>query len=276
MELVNPRRLVTYFIYLNSLPEGQGCTEFPRLNLAVTPKRRRALVFCNVLPDGTADPLTVHRACPVEAPHRKYGMNLWITDKDLLGYIQAGVGVVYKKQGEEEGKGKAKGKGKGAAKGKGKGKESGKGKTKAAPRSSGGSSGGGGGGGGGGAAGDDEMGVLAFLEAGLHLKTDQERDSSAALAKLEAEAASEAAALAASGADPSPYLGRTLEKDFSGDMYRGKVMYAKLAKSTEKHGEEVTCYRVQYVGRLPPDNPPTHPPTHPTTHPPIHPFYRQP
>ena len=41
VELVNPRRLVTYFIYLNTLPEGQGCTEFPRLNIAVTPKRRR-------------------------------------------------------------------------------------------------------------------------------------------------------------------------------------------------------------------------------------------
>ena len=32
-------RLVTLFLYLNNLPLGQGCTEFPALNLRITPER---------------------------------------------------------------------------------------------------------------------------------------------------------------------------------------------------------------------------------------------
>jgi hypothetical protein len=34
-----PSRLVTLFLYLNNLPKGQGCTEFPALNLRITPER---------------------------------------------------------------------------------------------------------------------------------------------------------------------------------------------------------------------------------------------
>ena len=32
IDIVQPRRLVTIFIYLNTLPAGEGCTEFPLLN----------------------------------------------------------------------------------------------------------------------------------------------------------------------------------------------------------------------------------------------------
>lgn len=76
IRLVTPRRLVTFFVYLNSLPPGQGATVFPLLGLEVIvsrpaperslelitvstsfaaqviPKARKALVFCNVKFDG--------------------------------------------------------------------------------------------------------------------------------------------------------------------------------------------------------------------------------
>eukprot|EP00962_Isochrysis_galbana_P038837 scaffold13851_cov124-Isochrysis_galbana.AAC.1 len=75
-----PRRVVTIFVYLNTLPNGVGHTEFPQLGLSVRPKCGSALLFCNVLRDGKPDPRTAHRAAPVTAPHRKLGCNLWLTD----------------------------------------------------------------------------------------------------------------------------------------------------------------------------------------------------
>ncbi len=77
--LVYPRRLVTIFIYLNSLPWGQGHTEFPALGLSVQPQQGSAVMFCNVLKDGQVDARLVHQACPVEGTLRKYGMNVHTT-----------------------------------------------------------------------------------------------------------------------------------------------------------------------------------------------------
>ena len=81
-----PRRLVTLFVYLNTLPDGIGHTEFPLLRnasgerLSVRPRSGTALVFCNVDGDGQPDPLLCHRACPVAEKHRKFGVNIWISD----------------------------------------------------------------------------------------------------------------------------------------------------------------------------------------------------
>ena len=40
--------------YLNSLPEGEGHTEFPLLDLSVRPERNCALLFCNTTLDISA------------------------------------------------------------------------------------------------------------------------------------------------------------------------------------------------------------------------------
>ena len=79
---VLPRRYVTFFIYLNTLPEGQGHTEFPALNLSVRPQKGNALVFCNVLPNGQPDPRLIHRACPLTENLMKIGMNIWLGDQN--------------------------------------------------------------------------------------------------------------------------------------------------------------------------------------------------
>jgi hypothetical protein len=76
VELVAPRRIATLFVYLNSLPERQGHTEFPRLGVSVQPKAGGAVLFCNLLPDGTVDARTVHQACPVEGKLKKFGVNV--------------------------------------------------------------------------------------------------------------------------------------------------------------------------------------------------------
>ena len=74
-KVVPPRRLVTFFVYLNSLPKGAGGhTEFPLLKLKVQPRRGQALLFCNVRKHGEPDHRVIHRACPVEGLHRKLGV----------------------------------------------------------------------------------------------------------------------------------------------------------------------------------------------------------
>lgn len=83
VEASDPRRLVTFFVYLNTLPEGQGHTEFPSLNLSVKPERGTALCFPNVLVNGEPDTTTVHCAKPVSDGYTKFGMNVWITGSDL-------------------------------------------------------------------------------------------------------------------------------------------------------------------------------------------------
>ena len=88
IELVTPRRLVTFFVYLNNLPPNQGHTEFPSLKLSVHPERGSAVVFCNVLPDGSLDNRTIHCAQPVTGNLRKYGINIWICDCDMQGLAQ--------------------------------------------------------------------------------------------------------------------------------------------------------------------------------------------
>ena len=81
-----PRRLITIFCYLNTLPEGIGHTEFPLLRTAdgapfsVRPRSGTALIFCNVDEDGRPDARLCHRACPVPDGHVKFGVNIWISD----------------------------------------------------------------------------------------------------------------------------------------------------------------------------------------------------
>jgi hypothetical protein len=76
VEIVSPRRMATLFVYLNTLPEGQGHTEFPDLGLSVQPKAGCAVLFGNMMPDGAVDTRTVHQACPVEGKLKKFGINV--------------------------------------------------------------------------------------------------------------------------------------------------------------------------------------------------------
>ena len=84
----SPTRLVTLFVYVNTVENG-GETEFPVCDLKCQPTEGTAILWSNVRRDEgkgewVPDPRTIHRGCPVESG-RKIGMNIWITDKNLIG-----------------------------------------------------------------------------------------------------------------------------------------------------------------------------------------------
>ena len=88
VEMVAPPRIITLFIYLNTLPEGQGHTEFPYLGLSVKPERGCGVLFCNLLPDGTPDFRTSHKANPITDRNiRKVGINIWIGDSSFQSLV---------------------------------------------------------------------------------------------------------------------------------------------------------------------------------------------
>ena len=76
-------RILTVFLYLNSVEAGGG-TRFPlHQNITVEPKLGRALIWPSVLNDDphTSDPRTEHEALPVLAGH-KYAANAWIHQRN--------------------------------------------------------------------------------------------------------------------------------------------------------------------------------------------------
>jgi len=78
-------RIMTFYMYLNDVEEGGG-TNFPFLNLTVTPKRGRAVLWPSVLDDqpNVQDSRTNHQALPVKKGI-KFGANAWIHQRDYKG-----------------------------------------------------------------------------------------------------------------------------------------------------------------------------------------------
>src|SRR5205085_1514242 len=79
------QRTITYFIYLNDLPEDEtgGATFFPKLQIKFKPKTGTAVYFSNVLPNGKEDSRMLHGG---EPPMKsvKYGMNAWFRMKPFV------------------------------------------------------------------------------------------------------------------------------------------------------------------------------------------------
>lgn len=77
-------RILTVFMYLNSVESGGG-TQFPRLgNLTITPQTGKVLIWPNVLDSqpNHKDLRTKHRALPVVSGI-KFGANAWIHQSDF-------------------------------------------------------------------------------------------------------------------------------------------------------------------------------------------------
>ena len=76
-------RVLTAFLYLNDVEAGGG-TWFDRLDITVTPRRGRALLWPSVLNESPheVDPRTTHSALPVEKGV-KYGANAWFHQHDF-------------------------------------------------------------------------------------------------------------------------------------------------------------------------------------------------
>lgn len=83
-------RILTFYMYLNDVDEGGG-TKFPDLNMTVTPRRGRAVLWPSVL-DGKPnrkDSRTIHEAMPV-IKGVKYGANAWIHQRDYRSNSEKG------------------------------------------------------------------------------------------------------------------------------------------------------------------------------------------
>lgn len=78
IKLISGPRILTFFLYLSDVEEG-GETAFPTLNLAVKPKKGKALLWPSVLNHNleAQDPSTMHEARPV-IKGLKYAANSWI------------------------------------------------------------------------------------------------------------------------------------------------------------------------------------------------------
>jgi len=87
----NGQRSVTFFVYLNNLPDAEsgGETGFVKLNLKVKPKRGRAVFWYDTLASGKVDERTLHAGLPV-LKGTKYAMNIWIRDRPSYGSPAAG------------------------------------------------------------------------------------------------------------------------------------------------------------------------------------------
>ena len=72
-------RKFTTLMYLNDVEEG-GETEFPKLNLKVSPKKGRMVYFENYTKDGKINWDSSHRSLPV-TKGEKWAFNLWYHEK---------------------------------------------------------------------------------------------------------------------------------------------------------------------------------------------------
>ena len=80
------QRIATFFVYLNSLHEGDGgTTEFTKLKIKSKPRKGDSLFWWNQdQKTGKMIPMTEHRGNPVKKEGViKYGMNIWIRSKSF-------------------------------------------------------------------------------------------------------------------------------------------------------------------------------------------------
>ena len=73
------QRILTVIVYLSDAYEG-GETQFPRTGLTIRGRAGDALMFANVLPDGTPDPLSVHAGLPVRRGEKTIATR-WIREE---------------------------------------------------------------------------------------------------------------------------------------------------------------------------------------------------
>lgn len=71
--------MLTFYVYLNDVEAGGGGTHFNVLNITVSPKKGRALVWPSVLNDSPHEQelRTTHQGLSPEDGGVKYGMAFW-------------------------------------------------------------------------------------------------------------------------------------------------------------------------------------------------------
>ncbi|KAG7344019.1 procollagen-proline dioxygenase [Nitzschia inconspicua] len=97
------QRVVTVLVYLNDCEQG-GQTEFPAMNLQVSPRKGTALVFFPATVDGYLDKMALHAALP--AIDTKYVSQVWIRQGNYYGQpskrLPNTLGVPFDTNGKED------------------------------------------------------------------------------------------------------------------------------------------------------------------------------
>jgi prolyl 4-hydroxylase len=77
------QRIITLFVYLNSVPEEKGgSTAFPELDLKVPANKNDAVFWYDTDVFGKGDERTLHAGSPVYGAE-KWGLNIWIRNKKI-------------------------------------------------------------------------------------------------------------------------------------------------------------------------------------------------
>jgi hypothetical protein len=84
----------TVFVYLNTLPEGEGETRFPYLGLRFRPTKGVAVMWTNPLPDGTADLRVMHEALP-PATMVKHGLACFVNERPRSAHPAGSSTIVH-------------------------------------------------------------------------------------------------------------------------------------------------------------------------------------
>mmetsp|Transcript_5983 Transcript_5983/g.14865 ORF Transcript_5983/g.14865 Transcript_5983/m.14865 type:complete len:142 (+) Transcript_5983:3-428(+) len=77
------QRVVTILVYLNDCAQG-GQTDFPSMNIQVSPRKGSAVVFFPATVDGYLDKRALHAALP--AIDTKYVSQVWIRQSTYTGF----------------------------------------------------------------------------------------------------------------------------------------------------------------------------------------------
>ena len=78
---INGQREITFFVYLNDIPEGVGGeTYFPKLDKKIKGKKGDAVFWYNMKQNGNVDNRTLHGGNPITSG-TKYGLNIWVRTK---------------------------------------------------------------------------------------------------------------------------------------------------------------------------------------------------
>lgn len=74
-------RVITFMIYLNSIPSGHGGeTYFNRAGLVIRPDMGKACMWYNVFPDHSVDKSTSHEGLPPKEPYEKWIATIWVRE----------------------------------------------------------------------------------------------------------------------------------------------------------------------------------------------------
>ncbi|CAK8996587.1 unnamed protein product [Durusdinium trenchii] len=78
------QRVASLLVFLSTLPEGRGQTDFPALGVSVTPQTGAALLWPNMDMNGQPLPEMIHEAKPLEEEGlEKIALNVWVRDRPL-------------------------------------------------------------------------------------------------------------------------------------------------------------------------------------------------